>query len=48
MAQRHLEQAVNLYPEFLGAQQNLQLCESKMKPQKPVGKSSPQTKPKTN
>ncbi|HEX5653111.1 MAG TPA: tetratricopeptide repeat protein [Chitinophagaceae bacterium] len=41
-AKKHLQQAVQLYPDFLGAKQNLQLCESKMKP----AKSAPVTKPK--
>ena len=30
-AQKHLQYALRLYPDFLGAQQNLQLCENKIK-----------------
>lgn len=46
-AQKNLQQAMKLYPEFLGAQQNLQLCESKMKPAKSTAKPAvPKTKPK--
>ena len=33
-AQKNLQQAVRLYPDFLGAKQNLELCENKMKPSK--------------
>jgi tetratricopeptide (TPR) repeat protein len=46
-SKKHLQQAVALYPDFLGAKQNLELCENKMKPggNKP---KTPATKPKTN
>jgi tetratricopeptide (TPR) repeat protein len=47
-SKKNLQQALALYPDFLGAKQNLELCESKLKPggktpAKPAG-----TKPKTN
>jgi tetratricopeptide (TPR) repeat protein len=38
-----LQQAVALYPDFVGAQQNLELCESKLKP---GSKTTPGSKPK--
>lgn len=41
-SKKMLQQAVALYPDFVGAQQNLELCENKLKPTK----TTPGTKPK--
>jgi tetratricopeptide (TPR) repeat protein len=41
-SKKNLQQALVLYPDFVGAKQNLELCESKMKPTK----TTPGTKPK--
>lgn len=46
-SKKHLQQAVALYPDFLGAKQNLELCENKLKPGGNKAKP-PVTKPKTN
>jgi tetratricopeptide (TPR) repeat protein len=46
-SKKNLQQALVLYPEFLGAKQNLELCESKLKPGKTPVKPTG-TKPKTN
>lgn len=47
-SKKHLQQALALYPDFLGAKQNLELCESKLKPGSKQGTKPPATKPKTN
>ena len=36
-----LQQAVAIYPDFVGAQQNLELCENKLKPKTPGSKPKP-------
>jgi tetratricopeptide (TPR) repeat protein len=42
-SKKNLQQALSIYPDFLGAKQNLELCESKMKP---GNKTAPANKPK--
>jgi tetratricopeptide (TPR) repeat protein len=46
-SKKNLQQALALYPDFLGAKQNLELCENKLKPTKTPPKTTG-TKPKTN
>jgi tetratricopeptide (TPR) repeat protein len=45
LAKTYLERALKLYPDFEGAQQNLNYCNDNLNPSKP-GKSAPVTKPK--